>query len=157
MLQETHDKRSRLFQLFVLEHCKLQKQIADQEAGSKRQEELHQAEVERLKEEANRRAKPFDVLKKDLEQATLEKAKAEKQRDDTVAVLTLRAQNDKKLKQLCEDNAAKTQKDEAELAHFKAQSAEWLSELILLNQEMDSKLSESISFLYPILIFSGRC
>ena len=146
-MQETHDKRNRLFQLLVLEHCKLQKQIADQEAESKRQAELHQAEVERLKEEATRRAKLFDVLKKDLEQAAQEKDKAEKQHDGVVAALSLRAQNDQKLKQLCKDNEAKTQKAEAELAQFKAQSAEWLSQLILLNQETDSKLSESISFL----------
>ena len=144
LLQETHDKRSRLFQLLVLEHCKLQKQIADQEARSKRQEELHQAEVERLKEDTARHAKLHDVLKKDLEQATQEKTKVEKQRDDAVAALSLRAQNDQKLKQLCKDNEEKTQKAETELAQFKAQSAEWLSQLILLNQEMNSKLSKSI-------------
>ena len=41
LLQETHDKRSRLFKLLVLEHCKLQKQIADVEAESKKKDELH--------------------------------------------------------------------------------------------------------------------
>ena len=149
LLQDTHDKRSQLFQLLILEHCKLQKRIADQVAVSKRQEELHQAEVERLKEEAARCAKLFDVLKQDLEQATQDKAKAEKKRDDAVAALSVHAQNDQKLKQICEDNEAKTKKAEAELAHFKAQSAEWLSELILLNQEMDSKSSESKFSLPP--------
>ena len=67
LLQETHDKRSRLFQLLVLEHCKLQKQIADQEAGSKKQEELRQAKVERLKKDIDRRAQLYEVPKKDLE------------------------------------------------------------------------------------------
>ena len=80
---------------------------------------MHQAEVDRLKEDAARRAKLYDVLKKDLEQATQEKAKAEKQRDDAVAALTVRAQNDQKLKQICEDHEAKSKKAEAELADFK--------------------------------------
>ena len=69
----------------------------------------------------------------------MEKAKADKQCDDTVTALSQRAQNDKKLKQLCNENEAKTKKAESELADFKAQSAEWLKQLILLNQEMDSK------------------
>ena len=60
----------------------------------KRQEETHQAEVDQLKEDAARRATLFEVLKKNLEQALLEKAKAEKQRDDAVAALSVRAQND---------------------------------------------------------------
>ena len=125
----------------------MQKQIADQEAGSKKQEELRQAEVERLKEDIDRRAQLHEVLKKDLEQTIQEKIKAEKQRDEALAALSQRAQNDKKLKQLCDDNDAKAKKAESELADFKGQSAEWLKQLILLNQEMDSKLSESISFL----------
>ena len=52
-MKDTHDKRSQLFQLLVLEHCNLQKKIADQEAGmKKKKEELHQAEMDRLKEDA---------------------------------------------------------------------------------------------------------
>ena len=113
--------------MLVLEHCKRQKQIADQEAGSKKQEELHRAEVERLKEDIDRRAQLHEVLKKDLEQAIHEKTKAEKQRNDALAALSLRAQNDQKLKQLCKDNEERTQKAETELADFKAQSAKWLN------------------------------
>ena len=44
-----------------------------------------------MKEDIARRAQLHEVLKKDLEQATQEKAKAEKQRDDAVAALSLRA------------------------------------------------------------------
>ena len=79
------------------------------------------------------------MLKKDLEEAILEKAKADKQRDDAKNALSLHAQNNQKLKQLCDENDAKTKKAESELAEFKGQSAEWLKQLILLNQEMDSK------------------
>ena len=115
--------------------------------------------MDRLKEEATRRAKLFDVLKKDLEQATQDKAKAEKQRDDAVAALSVRAQNDQKLKQICEDNEAKSKKAEAELAAYKKETAKWLSELSLLNRSLDRKLSESISSVsssYPICTQMSR-
>ena len=79
------------------------------------------------------------MLKKDLERAILEKTKADKQHNDAVTALSQRAQNDQKLKQLCDENDAKNKKAEDELAEFKAQSSEWLKQLILLNQEMDSK------------------
>ena len=96
------------------------------------------------------------MLKKDLEQATQEKAKAEKQCDDAVAALTLHAQNDKKLKQLCNDNEAKSKKAEVELADFKKQSAQWLSEMTLLNRDMDRKLSEFCSSLPSSSRFAFR-
>ena len=126
VLQETHDKCSRLFTLLVLERVKLQKQIADAEAESQRKEEQHQVEVKRLKEDLDRRAQLHEVLKKDLEETILEKTKADKQRDDAKNALSMRAQNDQKLKQLCEENDAKTKKAESELAEFKSQSAKWL-------------------------------
>ena len=113
----------------------------------KRKEELHQAEVDRLKENAARRATLFDVVKKDLEQALQDKAKAEKQRDDALTALSVRAQNDQKLNQICEDNEAKSKKAEAELAAYQKESAKWLSELNLLNRALDRKLAESVSFL----------
>ena len=143
--QDTHDRRSKLFQLLILEQCNLQKKFDDQEAELKKKEELHQAEVDRLKEDVSRCTTLFDVLKKDLEQALLGKAKAEKQHDDTLAALSARAQNDQKLKQICEDHEAKSKKAEAELADFKKKSAKWLSELNLLNRDMDRKLAESTS------------
>ena len=73
----------------------------------------------------------------------LDKAKGEKQHDDVLSALFVHAQNDQKLKQICEDHEAKSKKAEAELADFKKQSAKWLSELNLLNRDMDRKLVES--------------
>ena len=99
----------------------------------------------RLKEDAARRATLFDVVKKDLERALQDKAKAEKKRDDALTALSVRAQNDQKLKQICEDNEAKSKKAEAELAAYKKDSAKWLSKLNLLNRTLDRKLAESVS------------
>ena len=104
----------------------------------KKKEELHQAEMDRLKEDAARRATLFEVVKKDLEQAMQDKAKAEKQRDDALAALSVRAQNDQKLKQICEDHEA---------VAYKKESAKWLSELNLLDRNLDCELAEPISSL----------
>ena len=108
---------------------------------------MHQAEVDRLKEDAARHATLFDVVKKYLEQALQDKAKAEKQHDDALTALSARAQNDQKLKQICEDNEAKSKMAEAELAAYKKESAKWLSELNLLNRTLDRKLAEFVSSL----------
>ena len=67
------------------------------------------------------------------------KSKAEKQRDAAQTALKERAQNDQKLKTIYDENDAKTKKAESDLAEFKAQSAEWLNKLTLLNREMDRK------------------
>ena len=97
--------------------------------------------------DASRRATLFDVLKKDLEQALQGKATAEKQRDDLKSAMSKRAQDDQKLKQMCIDNEEKANKAEAELVAYKKQSAKWLSELNLLNRNLDRKLAESVSSL----------
>ena len=89
------------------------------QAESQRKEEQHQAEVKRLKKDIDRRAQLHELLKKDLEEAILEKTKADKQRDDTKTALSQRAQNEQKLRQLCDENDAKTKKAESELAEFK--------------------------------------
>ena len=138
-MQETHDKRNQLFTLLVLEHVKLRKQIADAEAESQRKEEQHLAEVKRLQDDIERRATLHEILKKDLKAALLEKSEADKQRDAAKTALKERAQNDQKLKTICDENDAKTKKAESDLAEFKAQSAEWLKKLALLNREMDRK------------------
>ena len=135
----THDKRSQLFELLVLEHVKLQKQINDDAAESQKKEEQHAAEVQRLQEDIDRRAKLHELLKNDLEGALLAKSEADKQRDIATAALKERAQNDQKLKTICDENDARTKKAESELAEFKSQSAEWLNKLTLLNREMDRK------------------
>ena len=81
LLQETHDKRSQLFKLLVLEHVKLKNQFSNAEAESERRERQHAAEVQRLQEEIDRRAKLQELLKNKLESALLEKSKADKQLD----------------------------------------------------------------------------
>ena len=86
-MQETHDKRSRLFTLLVLEHVKLKKEIADVEAESQRKEEQHEAEVKRLQDDIERRAVLHEVLKKDLEAALLAKSEADKHRDVATTAL----------------------------------------------------------------------
>ena len=78
----------------MLEHVKLQKQIADAAAESQKKEEHHAAEIKRLQDDIERRATLHEVLKKDLEAALLEKTEAEKQHDRAKTVLKERAQND---------------------------------------------------------------
>ena len=138
-MQVTHDKRSQLFKLLVLEHVKLKKQISDAEAESQKKEEWHEAEVKRLQDDIERRATLHEILKKDLEAALLAKSEADKQHDAAKTALKERAQNDQKLKTICDEIEAKTKKAESDLAEFKAQSAEWLKKLALLNREMDRK------------------
>ena len=125
--------------MLVLEHLKLKNQISDAEAESQKREEQHKAEVKRLQDDIERRAALHEVLKKDLEGALMARAEADKQRDLATAALKERAQNDQKLKSMCDENDAKTKKAESELAEFKSQSAEWLNKLTLLNREMDRK------------------
>ena len=100
--------------MLVLQQLSLQQNLDDQEAEMKRKDELHQAKVDWLKEDASRRATLFDVLKKDLEQALQGKATAEKQEDDLESAMSKRAQDDQKLKQMCLDNKEKANKAEAE-------------------------------------------
>ena len=77
--------------MLVLQQLSLQQNLADQEAEMKKKEEMHQAEVTRLKEDASHRATLFDVVKKDLEQALQEKATTEKQHNDLKSAMSKRA------------------------------------------------------------------
>ena len=54
LLQETHDKRSQLFKLLILEHLKLKDQFVAAESESMKREERHAAEVEWLREQIER-------------------------------------------------------------------------------------------------------
>ena len=146
-MQETHDKRSQLFKLLVLEHVKLKNQLSSAEAGFEKKEELCEAEIKRLQEDVDRHAKLHEILKKDLEEALLAKAEADKQRDIATAALKDRAHNDQKIKAKCEEDDAKRKKAESELAEFKSQSIEWLHKLQLLNREMTRKF-------YPNLLYN---
>ena len=117
----------------------MKNQLSDAEAESQKKEERHEAGVQRLQEEIDRRARLQELLKNELESALLEKSKADKQLDTDQNALKERALNDQKLKAKCEENDAKTKKAESELAEFKSQSVEWLHKLQLLNREMNRK------------------
>ena len=52
-----HDKRSQLFKLLILEHLKLKNQLSDAESESEKREELHAAEIKKLQDDIDRRAK----------------------------------------------------------------------------------------------------
>ena len=138
-MQETHDKRSQLFKLLILEHLKLKDQLSTAEAEFQKKEEWREAEIKRLQDDIERRATLHETLKKDLEGALLAKADADKQRDITTAALKDRAQNDQKIKAKCEEDDAKRKKAESELVELKSQSIEWLNLLKLINREMTSK------------------
>ena len=120
VLQETHDRRSQLFKLLVLEHLKLKNQLSDAEAESQKTEELHAAEIKKLQDDIDRRAKLEELLKNELDSAVLEKSKADKQLETAENALKERALNDQKLKTKCEEDDAKRKKAESELAEFKS-------------------------------------
>ena len=48
LLQETHDKRSQLFKLLILEHLKLKDQLSAAETEFQKKEEWREAEIKRL-------------------------------------------------------------------------------------------------------------
>ena len=93
-LQATHDRRSQLFQLLLLEHLKLKNEFVAAESESMQREERHAAKVERLEEQLDRSGKLFEVLKKDLESAVLAKSKSDKQLETAQAALKERALQD---------------------------------------------------------------
>ena len=97
-LQATHDRRSQLFQLLLLEHLKLKNEFVAAEAESMQREERHAAQVDRLQEQLDRRVQLFDVLKKDLDAATEAKSKSDKQLETARNALKERALHDQELK-----------------------------------------------------------
>ena len=51
LFQDTHERRSKLFKMLVLQQRSLQQNFDDQEAEMQKKEEAYQAEVTRLKED----------------------------------------------------------------------------------------------------------
>ena len=143
-MQETHNKRSQLFKLLILEHLKLKDQLTAAESESAKREERHAAEVERLQEQIDRGAKIQELLKNELESAVLAKSKANKQLETAQNALKERALNDQKLKTKCEEDDAKKKKAESDLAELKFQSIEWLNKLKLINREMTRKFHPTL-------------
>ena len=78
LLQETHDKRSQLFKLLILEHLKLKDQLSAAKSESEKKEELHVAEVKKLQDDIVWRAKLEELLKNELESVILAKSKVDK-------------------------------------------------------------------------------
>ena len=94
LLQATHDRRSQLFQLLLLEHLKLKNEFVAAESESMKREERHAAEVDRLQDQIDRNAKLFEVQKKDLAATVLAKSKSDKQLETAQAALKERALQD---------------------------------------------------------------
>ena len=138
-MQATHDRRSQLFQLLLLEHLKLKNEFVAAESESMQREERHAAKVERLEEQLDRSGKLFEVLKKDLESAVLAKSKSDKQLETAQAALKERALQDQKLKTKCDEDEAQRKKAESDLAELRSQSVDWLNQLKLINRQMTRK------------------
>ena len=162
-MQATHDRRSQLFQLLLLEHLKLKNEFVAAESESMQREERHAATVERLQDQLDRRTQLFDVLKKDLDAAVQAKSKSEKQLETARNALKERALQDQELKTKCDEDNAKREKAESELAELHSQSAGWLNELKLINRQMSrkfpriSKPSLSLEFLSELLTWLIPC
>ena len=133
-----------------LEHLKLKNEFVAAESESMQREERHAATVERLQDQLDRRTQLFDVLKKDLDAAVQAKSKSEKQLETARNALKERALQDQELKTKCDEDKAKREKAESELAELQSQSAGWLNELKLINRQMTRK-SFRISDSGPLL------
>ena len=138
-MQATHDRRSQLFQLLLLEHLKLKNEFVAAESESMQREERHAAKVERLQEQLDIKAQLFNVLKKDLDATVEAKSKSEKQLETARNALKERALHDQELKTKCDEDNAKREKAESELAELQSQSAGWLNELKLINRQITRK------------------
>ena len=125
---------------------KLKNQLSDAESESEKREELHAAEIKKLQDDIDRRAKLEELLKNELESAVVEKSKADKQLKTAQNALKERALNDQKLKAKCEEDDAKRKKAESELAECKSQSIEWLNKLKLINHEMTRKFHPTLPY-----------
>ena len=84
------------------------------------------------------------MLKNELESAVLARSKADKQLEVAQNALKERALNDQKLKSKCEEDEAKKNKDESDLYELQSQSAEWLNQLKLINQQMNHKFPPNL-------------
>ena len=126
-------------------------------------EERHAAQVDRLQEQLDRRVQLFDLLKKDLDAATEAKSKSDKQLETARNALKERALHDQELKTKCDEDKAKREQAESELAELQSQSAGWLNELKLINRQMTRKSfrisnpSPLLEFLSELLIFQSLC
>ena len=143
-LQETHDKRSQLFKLLILEHLKLKDQFVAAESESMKREERHAAEAEKLREQVEKGAKIQELLTNELKCTVLAKSKVDKQLETAQNALKEHALLDQKLKTKCDEDEAQKKKAESDLAELKSQGAEWLNQLKLINWQMTRKFHPSL-------------
>ena len=141
LLQVTHDRRSQLFQLLLLEHLNLKNEFVAAESESMQREERHAGQVNRLQEQLDRRVQLFDVLKKDLDAANEAKSKSDKQLETALNALKERALHDQELKTKCDEDNAKRERAESALAELQSRSAEWFDQVKLINRHMSRKFS----------------
>ena len=126
-------------------------------------EERHAATVERLQDQLDRRTQLFGVLKKDLDAAAQAKSKSEKQLETARNALKERALQDEELKTKCDEDNAKRERAESELAELQSQSAGWLNELKLINRQMTRKSfrisnpSSLLELVSELLTFLSLC
>ena len=144
LLQATHDRRSQLFQLLLLEHLKLKNEFVTAEAESIKREERHAAAVGKLQERVNESAKIQELLTDELKKSVSAKSKVDKQLETAVNALKERAQQDQELKPKRDEDKAKREKAESDLEELRSRSAEWLNELKLINRQMTRKLHPSL-------------
>ena len=145
-MQATHDRRSQLFQLLLLEHLKLKNEFVAAESESMKREERHAVEEGKLQEEINKSAKVQELLTNELETTVLAKSKVDKQLETAQNTLKERALNDQKLKSKCEEDEAKKNKAESALSELQTQSAEWLNQLKLINRQMTRKFQPTLHY-----------
>ena len=163
LLQATHDRRSQLFQLLLLEHLKLKNEFVAAESESMKREERHATEVGKLQEQVNQSAKIQELLTEELESTVLAKSKADKQLETAQNALKERALQDQKLKTKCDEDETQRKKTESDLEALQSRSAEWLNELKLINRQMThktsriSKPSSHLAFVTEFLTLLASC
>ena len=154
LLQETHDKRSQLFKLLILEHLKLKDQFTAAESESAKLKEEHATEVEKLREQIEKSAKIQELLTNELESTVLAKSKVDKQLETAQNALKERALIDQKLKTKCDEDEAQKKKAKSDLAELKSQGAEWLNQLKLINRQMTRKFHPSLHTTRVLILHS---
>ena len=90
-LQATHDRRSQLFQLLLLEHLKLKNEFVAAESESIKREERHAAELGKLQGKVKESAKVQELLTDELEKSMTAKSTVDKQLETAVKALKERA------------------------------------------------------------------
>ena len=136
LLQATHDRRTQLFQLLLLEHLKLKNEFVAAESESIKREERHAAELGKLQGKMKESAKVQELLTDELEKSMSAKSTVDKQLETAVKALKERAQQDQELKTKHAEDKAKREQAESELAELQSRCTGWFDKLKLINRHM---------------------